>query len=130
MAVSLYSKISSKIAHMGTKLRPRARLIVDKARVLGNFEASVTGIRTNINKEEISREYVLSRAGKGMAFLDVGARDGELTYLLGIRGNLDFDQDFYRQNMAAFQAKYTYFGMDIQPAADSRVISGHYCPVD
>lgn len=28
-----------------------------------------------------------------MNFLDVGARDGRLTYLLGIRGNLEFDQD-------------------------------------
>jgi hypothetical protein len=127
MTVSLLSKIGSKIARSVSRFLPRFRLILDKERILGNFSAQLIGIRTNINKEEISREYVLKREGQGMTFLDVGARDGELTYLLGIRGNLNFDEDFYRQNLASFRTKYKYFGMDILPAADSRVISGDAC---
>jgi hypothetical protein len=38
----------------------------------------------NYCKEEISRRYILERPGQKMKFIDVGARDGRLDYLLGI----------------------------------------------
>lgn len=62
-----------------------------------------------------------------MNFLDVGARDGDLTYLLGIRGALEFDQAFYNKNKDQFDRKYNYYGMDLDPAGNSRVISGNAC---
>ncbi len=62
-----------------------------------------------------------------MNFLDVGARDGALTYLLGIRGNFEFNEGFYQINLARFQAKYNYYGMDLAPTADERVLSGDAC---
>ena len=42
----------------------------------------------NLNKDQIARDYILKRNGQNMKFLDIGGRDGELTYLLGISNNL------------------------------------------
>ena len=120
-------KITAGLSHLGSIIRPRVHLIVDRSRSLGNFDTPASDIRTDFNKEDISRRYVLSREGVGLTYLDVGARDGELTYLLGIRGNLVFDEVFYQQNMACFRKKYKYYGMDLQPAADSCVIGGDAC---
>jgi hypothetical protein len=105
----LITKLIGKMSHFGAKLKPGFRLIRDKERKLGNFSASVSGIRVNLNKEEVTRRHVLERPGEDMSFLDVGARDGELTYLLGIRGNFDYDESFYKSNRERFQAKYKYF---------------------
>jgi SAM-dependent methyltransferase len=126
---SLISAVAGRLLRFGAKLKPKFRLILDKERQLGNFSAEVTGFRADLNKEEVSRHHVLSRPGESMTFLDVGARDGELTYLLGIRGKLEFEQAFYDVNLANFHAKYSYYGMDLAPASasDSRVISGDAC---
>ena len=120
------------IIHFLTRLRESLfqivpRLIVDNERKLGNFGLKPSGYRTDFNKEDLARRYILDRAGSGMAFLDVGARDGELTYLLGIQGKLDFDQIFYEENQRHFYKKYKYFGMDLSPSNDSQVISGDAC---
>lgn len=123
----LVMKLIGKMSNFGAKLKPGFRLIRDKERKLGNFSASVTGIRVDLNKEELTRRHVLERPGEDMCFLDVGARDGELTYMLGIRGNFDYDESFYKGNLARFQAKYKYFGMDLAPASDERVLSGDAC---
>ena len=93
MTVSIFSKIISLLSWFSVNIRS-FRLIIDRERSLGNFDATEIGFRIDINKEETSRQYVLSRSGSGMAFLDVGARDGQLTYLLGIRRNLEFDRIF------------------------------------
>jgi SAM-dependent methyltransferase len=68
--------------------------------------------------------------GDNLKFLDVGARDGELTYLLGIRRNLDIDQDFYAENRTKFDRKYTYFGLDILPSSKHKVLMGDVCQND
>ena len=112
---------------VGARLKPEFRIIIDRERRLGNFSASPVGYRTDLNKEEVSRRYVFGREGSGMCFLDVGARDGTLTYLLGIRGNLEYDDAFYQANLARFREKYRYFGMDLMPSEDERVLSGDAC---
>jgi SAM-dependent methyltransferase len=105
----------------------RSNLIIDRERMLGNFDLKPSGCRTDLNKEEVSRRHILDREGRELTFLDVGARDGELTYLLGIRGNFEFDPGFYQKNLSEFQAKYSYFGMDLSPSKDTKVISGDAC---
>lgn len=50
---------------------------------------------TDLQKEELSRNYILGCPGTGLEFLDVGGKDGELTYLLGIKNNLEFDAEMY-----------------------------------
>jgi len=105
----------------------KPRFIIDRERKLGNFELGSSDYRTDLNKEDVARRHILERDGAEMAFLDVGARDGVLTYLLGIHGNLEFDQNFYDQNREIFEKKYRYFGMDLMPTDDSRVISGDAC---
>lgn len=124
---NLLAKLTQRLRHLRAKLPPRVRIILDKERKLGRFDKITTGYRIDLNKEEVSRHYVFDRKGRGMYFLDVGARDGELTYLLGIRENLDFDDGFYRANLERFQAKYNYFGMDLLPTSDERVLSGDAC---
>lgn len=101
------------------------RLIVDRERRLGATAGEVT-YDVGANKEEVARGFVFSRPGDDLRFLDVGARDGRLDYLLGIRENLDFDQALYEHNIERFRAKYEYWGFDVESAAkdDERVIVG------
>lgn len=119
--------LSSFVRCLGGVFRRKLNFIVDSERKLGKFELKSPGYRTNLNKEEVARRYILERDGAGMAFLDVGARDGALTYLLGIHGNLEYAQDFYDHNRNTFDKKYQYYGMDLAPSDDSRVISGDAC---
>lgn len=104
----------------------RPRIILDRHRKLGNFGAARVGYQTDLCKEHIAREYVIGRAGTGQTFLDMGGKDGVLTYLLGIRDNLDFNQEFYEKNKAQFDAKYSYFGIDLRPAGEN-VLAGDIC---
>lgn len=123
----LFKSLSARVLGL---VSPRFRIILDRERRLGDFNARSVGYDTSLIKEEVSRHYVLDRPGEGACFLDVGARDGELTYLLGIRKNLEFDREFYERNLAQFRSKYTYFGMDILPSSDSQVLSGDACDPD
>lgn len=111
-------------------LKPSFKIIVDRERRLGNFHATETGYRTDLVKEEVSRRHVFGHLGENLNFLDVGARDGELSYLLGMKQNLVFDQSFYDLNMERFKTKYNYYGMDLLPASDERVLSGDACAPD
>ena len=72
----------------------RVRLILDINKKVGNHALKTT-----------SRLHILGRPGFGMKFLDVGARDGELTYLLGVTTNMKFDQSFYETNLITFKEK-------------------------
>jgi SAM-dependent methyltransferase len=117
-------------ARILNRIVPRLRIIIDRERRLGNFDLSCTGYDATLIKEEVSRRYVLDYPGEALSFLDVGARDGALTYLMGIHRNFDFDQALYQRNMALFGAKYTYYGMDLHPGPDSRVLSGDACSPD
>src|SRR4051812_26505315 len=110
--------------------RERPRTIEDRGRELGNFDHSHVGYDTSIVKEQAARDHLFSLPGEGLNFLDVGARDGRLDYLLGIRQNLDIDQDLYAANRERFDAKFRYFGLDLEPADDERVLSGDICADD
>ena len=102
-------------------------LIFDRERRLGDFSLIPSGYQSDLNKEDISRDFILGRDGKDMHFLDVGARDGALTYLLGMKENLVFDQVFYNKNRLAFDHRYLYYGMDLEPADDLKIIAGDIC---
>lgn len=105
----------------------RPRLIVDRQIRLGNFDRTDVGYDVSLAKEELARKYVLDRPGDGLRFLDVGARDGRLSYLLGIDRNLRYDEDVWRANHARFAAKYEYYGLDLTPEAAERVLTGDVC---
>jgi SAM-dependent methyltransferase len=128
--MSLVSKLAYLQRRLTDALKPRVRFIADRERKLGRFDLVDTCYRTDYVKEEISRQYVFAHPGEVLNFLDVGARDGALTYLLGIRKDLVFDEQFYREQLAAFRAKYQYFGMDLLPADDAQVLSGDACAPD
>lgn len=106
--------------------KDRPRIVIDGYKRLGNFSDTHVGYRTDINKEQMSRDYVLTHPGTELKFLDMGGKDGALTYLLGIKGDLNFDQQFYDENKRQFDAKYRYFGVDLHPAGPD-VLAGDLC---
>jgi len=113
----------AEMLKMRARIR-RTRVIVDRERRLGAVEGEVA-YDVTARKEEVARRFVFSIPGSNLKFLDVGARDGQLDYLLGIRENLDFDQRLYDDNIARFRSKYDYWGLDLESAAgDERVIVG------
>lgn len=112
----------------------RVRLILDINKRVGNHAFKTTLTEFDLRKEEVSRLHILGRSGFGMKFLDVGARDGQLTYLLGVTTNMKFDQSFYETNLITFKKKYVYFGLDLKVAqldADQpEVVVGDICKVN
>ena len=112
----------------------RVRLILDVNKLVGNHSIKIGSIKSDLCKEEVSRRFVLERPGVGMKFLDVGARDGQLTYLLGITRNMKFDKNFYDANLIVFNKKYEYFGVDLEleqlVGVQSKVILGDICKTD
>jgi SAM-dependent methyltransferase len=95
---------------------------------VGDF-ARTCGYETGLDKEELSRRAVLDRkpaSSAKMRFLDVGGRDGKLSYLLGNTGPLQFDAIAYAANRRKFDALYDYFGVDLRPAGDN-VLVGDLC---
>lgn len=111
-------------------LQFRLRLRFDFNLKLGEHRAVSPEVDTSINKEDASREFVFSHEGSGLRFLDIGARDGELYYLLGVTKNLNFDESFYDTNKKLFAAKYEYWGLDLEPTDTSKVISADICSKD
>jgi SAM-dependent methyltransferase len=87
----------------------------------------LVGYDATINKEKVSRENIFSVLGNNLNFLDVGARDGRLTYLLGIDGNLNYDKTLHEKNLEEFRSKYNYYGMDINPSDASNILMGDIC---
>jgi SAM-dependent methyltransferase len=107
--------------------RWRWHLISDAALAVGKRGAC--GYRTNIDKESLSRAYVLNQpepVHRRLRFLDVGGRDGRLGYLLGNVGPLQFDQAEYDRNKSVFSGLYDYFGLDLTPAGPD-VLVGDIC---
>ncbi|MEK6927130.1 MAG: methyltransferase domain-containing protein [Nanoarchaeota archaeon] len=103
------------------------RIIIDLEKKLGeNRQRNDIVYKYNLNKDQVTRDFILKRDGEEMKFLDIGGRDGKLTYLLGISGNLRYDSKFYRDNIRIFESKYTYFGIDIMPTGKN-VIQGNIC---
>lgn len=106
------------------------RFILDRPVVVGVGTGS-TSYRTDLDKEALSRDYVLNRIpaqspGRRLRFLDVGGRDGELTYLLSAKGPLDFDSNLHAVNKRAFATVYDYFGIDLVPAGPN-ILHGDIC---
>lgn len=109
----------------------RPRLVLDSAIAVGKPGASSSSYRADIDKEAISRDYVLESvparaAGQRLRFLDVGGRDGVLSYLLGGAGPLGFDASLHTVNKRRFDALYDYFGVDLVPAGPN-ILYGDMC---
>jgi SAM-dependent methyltransferase len=102
-------------------------VIVDRSRPLGNFAEHNVGYDVSLRKEAVARRHLFEKPGRGLTFLDVGARDGRLDYLLGIHENLRFDPELYDANLRAFRDKYRYYGLDLAPSDDPNVIVGDIC---
>jgi SAM-dependent methyltransferase len=136
MAASLdrVTNLRAGLARLRTAVgaaRGGGELIADRGRRLGNFDETEVAYDTSLVKEQVARDYLFSLPGEGLTFLDVGARDGRLDYLLGIHRNLEIDEELYRRNKTRFDAKFRYFGVDLEPAgADEHVLSGDICADD
>jgi len=119
-------KVWNKIRDGGP--HKRLRFVVDYQIAVGTPRRAPSYV-TDLDKEEISRRYVLGRTPSGegrMRFLDVGGRDGKLSYLLGNVAPLKFDTDAYERNIARFQSLYDYYGVDLHPAGYN-VLAGDIC---
>ena len=108
----------------------RWRFVLDRPLVVG-ARSGASSYRTDIDKESLSRDYVLNwmparNPGRRLRFLDVGGRDGELTYLLAAKGPLDFDENTRARNKRTFDALYDYFGIDLVPAGPN-ILHGDIC---
>lgn len=116
----------------GIKLRLKnalnVRIIIDTEKKIGNFNIKKVDYNTGLKKEEVARKYILNREGLNLRFLDVGSRSSKLEYVLGIEGNLKFDNAIYNANHKIFNSKYEYFGLDIQnPENAKNVIIEDIC---
>ena len=106
-------KIIGKIRR-GYKSILNIRIIWDFEKKIGDFNIKKVGYNVGLQKEEISRRYILNKKGLRLKFLDVGSRNSKLEYLLGIKNNLYFDKALYDTNYKLFYSKYEYFGLDVQ----------------
>ena len=67
-----------------------------------------------------------------MKFFDVGSRDGQLTYLLGITSNMNFDKDFYDSKRYHKDSddyfRFTHRGMEkiFELAGELKVLESGY----
>ncbi|HWY61210.1 MAG TPA: methyltransferase domain-containing protein [Rhizomicrobium sp.] len=122
MLLELYEKLTTKY------LRRRVRIIFDAHYRVGDFSLAPSHAN-NLDKEVISRHYVLDREPSiqgRFRFLDVGCRDGKLSYLLGFDGPLHFNAALYEKNKAKFERLYEYYGIDLIPAG-GHVLAGDLC---
>lgn len=103
------------------------RLILDREPRRGLDPGARPTYEVGLCKEDVARDYVLGRPGTGQNFLDVGARDGRLDYLLGVRRDLEFDQETYDANRRRFAEKYSYYGLDLEPDDAPDVLTVDLC---
>jgi len=126
--------VLKQVAARAVSLLQRARnlrLIVDDEMRLGNFGRSTDELPLlSRSKEELTRAHVFASPGENLKFLDVGANDGALTYMLGITRNLDYSEPVYRANFETFQKKYRYYGMDLKGGSNPNVLIGDICAPD
>jgi SAM-dependent methyltransferase len=107
-----------------------AGVILDVHATYGDL-SQPCGYEVGLHKEEVSRHYVFETAAPAgrQRFLDVGASDGSLRYLLGVRRGVDTDGLLYEVNRRRFDARYDYFGLDLN-AQGANVISDDICAPD
>lgn len=104
-----------------------ARVIVDVNPGVWNSKPKAkVGYKADYQAESVSRHYVLNYPGSGLKFLDFGGGDGRLSYLLGQTGHTFYDEDLYRSSFRAFEKKYEYFAIDLQPRG-ANVLFGDIC---
>jgi SAM-dependent methyltransferase len=125
--MSLAGKLWARLRATQGPVR-RLRFYADRQPTVGDFSRRCS-YETGLDKEQLSRRAVLDRtspSGGKMRFLDVGGRDGKLSYLLGNTAPLQFDPDTYAANRRKFDSLYDYFGVDLRPAG-SNVLVGDLC---
>lgn len=105
------------------------KLIFDLEIKLGDFRKHKVSYKNNLLKEELSRQYIFKQKGRNLNFLEIGAAEGKLEYLLGTKRNLEYDSSFYRENLSRFTDKFSYFGLDIKPLSKN-VIKADICDED
>ena len=103
------------------------RLIFDRHRRLGDFTNNNVEIDVSINKEADARKIIFDDSTPGGVFFEAGGRDGDLTYLLGYRQNLEYDQATYTQSRDRFDRKFRYVGNDLSPQSNANIIQGDLC---
>jgi SAM-dependent methyltransferase len=111
--------------------RWRPRLVLDSAIAVGKPGVARASYPDDLDKEEVSRRYILNDVparfpNRRLRFLDVGGRDGELSYLLGNTAPLTFDPAFHARNKQIFDSHYDYYCIDLIPAGP-HVLHGDIC---
>jgi SAM-dependent methyltransferase len=106
------------------------RIIVDRHRRLNHPAIRSPWVDTSINKEEAGRAVIFSDETSGGRFMEIGCGDAELTYLLGIRGNFDYDAAMHAENKERFDRKFEYLGLDIDADLSKGIVGGDICAPD
>ncbi len=106
---------------------PDGRLIFDRHRQLGNFEATSNAVNTDINKEAKARDIVFDENTPPGKFVEIGCGDGKLAYLLGNKGNFDYSEELYRQNRTLFDNKFEYAGIDMYSEPSRNIFEADIC---
>lgn len=105
----------------------RTRVILDCHPRLNACTVRPPCIDTSINKEEESRRIIFLEDVPSGRFFEIGCGDGKLGYLLGIRGNLTYEEPFYLTNKVRFDRKFQYVGLDLLARPEENVIGGDIC---
>jgi SAM-dependent methyltransferase len=102
------------------RLIPR-RVIVDRELRLGEPHAAVA-YEHSFAKEDLARRFILDREPSGkapMRFLDLGAGEGTLDYLLAIDRNLSrLPEETVQGHRRRFDELYEYVGLELDPMTD------------
>lgn len=116
------------VRRLARRLLPH-RIILDRERRLGE-PATPVMYDVSLVKERLTREIVLGRGGNDrgrMRFLDLGAGDASLDYLLRVRCNLTFLPDLESAEIRRrFEELYDYVGLELS-TEDPHVISADIC---
>jgi SAM-dependent methyltransferase len=103
------------------------RLIYDKHINLGAFEKRDVAVNTAINKEIDARRIIFDVDTPSGLFFEIGSGDGDLTYLLGIQGNFEFDEREREKNRMRFEQKFQYRGNDLEGDVERNIFGGDIC---
>ena len=94
------------------------RIIVDQERRLGGSPGTSVAYEYGLAKEQLARTLILERRSDDaarMRFLDIGAGDGGLEYLLSVERNLTVPPAAaVAANRQAFDARYEYTGLELE----------------